>query len=332
MTGSPTLAPVLAAPVKPTTRSKIVVRLSWLIAALALVAAGSGQLWGVHDGPVSFTTVNGTVVELYGGGLYRSDTVFAAAGQRGTDALTLVLGIPLLVASILRYRRGSLRGGLLLIGTLGYFLYVYAGMALGTVVYNELFLVYVALFSVSLCAFVLAFAGIDRRVMAARFSAAMPRRGPAVFLLASALVTLVVWSTPIIGALVRGTTPDRLDSYATPVTTALDLAVITPAALLAGVLILRFSTMGYLLASSLLVLEGMLAPLLTAQTASQLWAGVTFPPGQIAGPMAGFATVAVIAIWVLVTILGNIAEPVPAGWARDEAELRDRTESGGSVA
>jgi hypothetical protein len=90
---------------------------------------------------VSFTTVHGTVVELYGGGLYGSDTVFAAAGQRGTDAVTLVLGIPLLVASILRYRRGSLRGGLLLTGTLGYFLYVYAGPALGTVVYNELFLV-----------------------------------------------------------------------------------------------------------------------------------------------------------------------------------------------
>jgi hypothetical protein len=50
MAAGPTLAPVLTAPVKPTTRSKIVVRLSWLIAALALVAAGSGQLWGVHDG------------------------------------------------------------------------------------------------------------------------------------------------------------------------------------------------------------------------------------------------------------------------------------------
>jgi hypothetical protein len=63
---------------------------------------------------------------------------------------------------------------------------------------------------------------------------------------------------------------------------------------------------------SLLVLEVMFAPLLAAQTASQLWAGVTFPAGQIVGPVAGFATVALIAIWVLIAILRHVAEPAPA--------------------
>jgi hypothetical protein len=332
MTSGPTYMPMLGAPSTAVTQSKIVVRLSWFIAALALVAAGAGLLWPSQGDPVSFTTVHGQVAELYGSGLYRYDTVFVAAGQRGTDAVTLLLGIPLLVASTLRYRRGSLRGALVLNGTLGYFLYVYASMALGTVVYNELFLVYVVLFSASLFAFVLAFAGIDRTAMAARFSAAMPRRGPVVFLFASALVTLVVWSTPVIDALIRGTTPARLDMYSTPVTTALDLAVITPAALLAGVLILRFVALGYLLAVSLLVLEVMLAPLLAAQTASQLGAGVTFPAGQIVGPIAGFATVALIAIWVLVAILRNIAEPMPADKASHHADHRAGTNSGGSVA
>jgi hypothetical protein len=182
MTSDPAYERMLGAPVTAVTRSKIVVGSSWLIAALALVAAGGGMLWPGQGGPVSFTTVHGQVAELYGAGLYRSDTVFAAAGQRGTDAVTLLLGIPLLVASTLRYRRGSLRGGLLLTGTLGYFLYVYASMALGTVVYNELFLAYVVLFSASLFGFVLAFTGIDRTAMAARFSAGMPRRGPAMFM------------------------------------------------------------------------------------------------------------------------------------------------------
>jgi hypothetical protein len=312
-------------------RSKIVVGLSWFIAALALVAAGAGVLWPGQGDPVSFTTIHGQVVELYGSGLYRNDTVFVAAGQRGTDAVTLLLGIPLLVASTLRYRRGSLRGALLLTGTLSYFLYVYASMALGTVVYNELFFAYVVLFSASLFAFMLAFAGINRSAMAARFSAAMPRRGPAVFLFASALVTLVVWSTPVIDALIRGTTPARLDMYSTPVTTALDIAVITPAAVLAGVLVLRFVALGYLLVISLLVLEVMLAPLLAAQTASQLSAGVTFPTGQIVGPIAGFATVALIAIWVLVAILRNIAEPAPGDRASHHAGHRTGTRSEGSV-
>ena len=332
MTSRPPYASTLGTPPTPAMRSTIVAGLSWFIAALALVAASAGLLADSQAGPVSFTTVHGQVSELYGGGLYRNDTVFVAAGQRGTDAVTLVLGIPLLVASSLRYRRGSLRGALLLTGTLGYFLYVYASMALGTVVYNELFLAYVVLFSASLFAFVLALTGIDRTAMAARFSAAMPRRGPVLFLFASALVTFVVWSTPVVDALVRGMAPARLDMYSTPVTTALDLAVITPAAVLAGALILRFVALGYLLAISLLVLEVMLAPLLAAQTVSQLWAGVSFPAGQIVGPIAGFATVALIAIWVLVAILRTISEPGPADSASDHAAHGASTRSEGSVA
>ena len=47
---------------------------------------------------------------------------------KSQDAVTLILGIPLLVLLTLFYRRGSLRGGLLT-GMLAYFLYVYVSMA-----------------------------------------------------------------------------------------------------------------------------------------------------------------------------------------------------------
>jgi hypothetical protein len=74
------------------------------------------------------------------------------------------------------------------VGTLSYFLYVYASYVLGAVAYNELFLLYVALFSASLYAFVLAFTSIDPQALGSRFSARMPRRGPAIFMFASGLV------------------------------------------------------------------------------------------------------------------------------------------------
>lgn len=50
-----------------------------------------------------------------------------------------------------------------------------------------------------------------------------------------------------------GTLPARLDSYATLVTTALDTAIIAPAAVLAGGLILRRHAFGYIMAVPLLV-------------------------------------------------------------------------------
>lgn len=296
--------------------SNAVLVLSTLIAVLALFAAGTGLFWRGGDGPYTFTTLRGESAEIYGFGLYRYDTLFTGAGNRATDAVTLALGIPLLIISTLLYLRGSLRGGLLLLGTLGFFLYVYASYALGAVAYNELFLLYVALFSASLYAFVLAFAAVDLRALGSRFSARMPRRGPAVFMLASGLVTLVVWAGPLVAALISGEVPGRLDIYTTKLTEALDLATITPATLLAGALILRRAPLGYLIALSLLVLEAMLAPLIVAQTVSQLWAGVPFTTGEVVGPMAGFLILAAVALWVLVAILRNISGQEPSRLAR----------------
>jgi hypothetical protein len=296
--------------------SNAVVGLSALIAVLALVAAGTGLLYEDGGSPFTFTSLRGQPVEIYGQGLYRYDTLFQGAGNKGTDMVTLFLGVPLLVLSVLLYRRGSLRGGLLLLGALTWFLYTYASYALGPVAYNELFLLYVVLFSASLFAFVLAFRSFDARALRSHFSARLPRRGPAIFMFVSALMTLVVWLIAPITALLQGEPPERLDTYTTLFTNALDLAIIVPIVILAGVLILRGDPLGYLIAFPLLVLEAFLAPMIAAQTVSQLRAGVEFPPGQIVGPIGGFATIAVVAIWVIVILLRNVSDPTTSGTPR----------------
>ena len=93
-----------------------------------------------------------------------------------------------------------------------------------------------------------------------------------------------------------------MDSYTTVVTIAIDAAVITPAAIVAGILILRRSAVGYLMAFPLVILESMLAPMIAAQTISQVLAGVSFQPGELVGPVVGFVMLAAAAIWVLVTV------------------------------
>lgn len=287
--------------------SKTVVALSLLIAGLALIAAGTGLFWQDGGDSYSFTTLRGQTAEIYGQGLYRYDTLFVGAGSKGTDAITLFLGIPLLVLSTLLYWRGSLRGSLMLTGALAYFLYVYASYALGTVAYNELFLLYITLFSSSLFALVLAFRSIDLQALPSNFLASLPRLGLAIFLFASGLVTLVVWGSPLVVALFQDKPPGRMDTYTTPVTYALDLAIITPAVFLSSLLILRRAPAGYLIAFPLLVVEAMLAPVITAQTVSQVSAGVSFPPAQIVGPIAGFVVLALMATSFIVSILRNVS-------------------------
>lgn len=63
------------------------------------------------------------------------------------------------------------------------------------------------------------------------------------------------------------------------------------------------------MALSLLFLEMMLLPLIIAQTAFQIAAGVSFTAGELIGPILGFATLELLALWFTYDILRHISEP-----------------------
>ena len=125
--------------------------LKWLIPpifVLALFSAAMGLFYETPSQSYSITSFRGEKVTINGHGLYYYDTVSSAAQMQGNDIITLVVGLPLLVISTWLAFKGSLRGRLLLTGTLGFFLYTYMSMSMLTA-YNRLFLVYVALFASS---------------------------------------------------------------------------------------------------------------------------------------------------------------------------------------
>jgi hypothetical protein len=97
-------------------------------------------------------------------------------------------------------------------------------------------------------------------------------------------VTLAVWLSEVLGALIQGRPTEHLDSYTTPVTYVLDLGIITPSAFLTGWLLHRRAPLGYLLAFPLLSILVLLAPSIVAATISQLSAGISLTPGEIIGP------------------------------------------------
>jgi hypothetical protein len=129
-------------------------------------------------------------------------------------------------------------------------------------------------------------------------------------MLVCGLLTLYVWTAPIVSALRQNHTPDRLDSYTTFVTSALDLAIITPSLVLSGVLILRGRPLGYRMAFPLLTLIVMLMPMIILNTALQIAAGVVFTTPEIVGPIAGFVVLGGIATWILVTILRMVTTSI----------------------
>ncbi len=71
--------------------SRAALRLVGLIVVLTFVAAGIGLFWTDDGEPYDFTTLRAETAEIEGQGLYRHDTVFAAAGYRAVDATLLFL-------------------------------------------------------------------------------------------------------------------------------------------------------------------------------------------------------------------------------------------------
>lgn len=294
--------------------SKAVLWLSILIAALAALAALAGLFWHDAGSPFAFTTLRGETVQMYGQGLYRYETLRDGAGYRGADLFVLVVAIPLLMLGAQLYRRGSLRGGLLLTGTLAYFLYNAASMTFGYA-YNNLFLIYLALFSASLFGFVRAFTSFDMQALPAHFSDRLPRRRIAGFLFAVGISLILVWGVlDILPALLAGQAP-ALTGHTTLPTHALDMGIIAPAAILAGILLLQRSALGYLLAGVLLVVSSVLGAGVAALSAGQLLASV-LTPTETAVFVLPFVILAVAGIWLTIAMLHNVLEPRRAQAAR----------------
>jgi hypothetical protein len=272
-----------------------------------MVAATLGGILSQDTGnAIPFTSARGESVELFGHGLYRYDSLFSGANYRAQDVVVLVFGVPALGTAAFLAQRGSRRGRLLLAAAFGAVTYVYASMALMAAI-NPFFLVYVAILSASLFGLVLTLRSIEQHDLEALGARPLPYRAGAAFMLVSGAVTLLVWVLPLLVAQLAGEPPDLLDHYTTMVTEALDLAFITPGAVVSGLLLLRRRPIGVALAMPLLGIIVLLIPLIVGGTISQLAAGIEFTPGEIVGPIAGFGLLGAAGATLLTVIVHRAA-------------------------
>ncbi len=283
--------------------------LNWLvplIVVLSVITAGVGVLSQGGDGPFAFTTVHGNSVEIYGQGIYQHDSSFVAALFRGTDAITLFVTVPLLLLGYLSYRRGSMRGTIFMIGMLMYFLYIGVTYTFSAI-FNSLFLVYTALFSVSLFALIIALTTFDMHYLASKVASGMPYRGIAAFMFVAGLGTLFLWLSELIDPLMTGQAPANLGPYTTMFTHGFDSAVITPATVITGIYLLKRKPLGYLLAAPLLILCTLIGVVVIAQTIFQATAGITFSIGVYIGMIGSWVVMGAFAVGLAIRFFSNVS-------------------------
>lgn len=208
---------------------KIAIIASLLIAILAVAAAGAGLLTDV----------------------YKNDTLSGASQQRGNDLIVLVLCVPLLLVSAYFTSKGSLRSRLIWTGTVFFFLYTYASQSFLTA-YNQLFLVYVAAFSIALYTFAYSILTLDVNKVKESLTHA-PVNVTAGFMFLICILVGLMWLGLIIPPMMAGQRPGALETYTTLVIQALDLGIIVPLAGITGILLLKRDPWGYTLASLILI-------------------------------------------------------------------------------
>jgi hypothetical protein len=196
---------------------------------------------------MTFASLGGLFID----GLYRDNT-WSTAAYRGTDLATLVIAVPVLVAAVLLARRGSDRARLVWLGVLAYNVYNYAFYLFGTA-FNDFFLLYAALESLSLLALI----GTAPAVLATG-RAITPVRGRLVagYMAVVGIMFAAMWIIQAVKFIANGTVPKAITDTGihTSIVFALDLTLIVPAFLIGAVLLWRGHPAGLVLGASMNVL------------------------------------------------------------------------------
>lgn len=259
-----------------------------------------------HNGPgnYNYESIRGDDVKIYGLGIYRHMSADVAIQGIAQDYISLFVGIPLLLISLYGFRKGSLRSQFILAGTLGYFFVTflfYTAMAM----YNQLFLLYVTLLSLSFFALLTCLLRFDISTLTNNFSFKTPNKFVGGFLIANSILIAFLWLSIIVPPLVNGSLyPSALEHYTTLIVQGMDLGLLLPLAFISGLLFIKMKPVGYLAGTTYIIFLSILMTALTAKIVAMALNDVNVVPAIFIIPLINLIT-----IFCAVLLIKNISYP-----------------------
>jgi hypothetical protein len=213
---------------------------------------------------------------------------------RGTALVMLLLGVPTLAAAMLLTARGSLRGPVIWLGTLGYFVYNAVMFAFATP-YNRLFLGYLAMLSLSVWALV---SLLCRARPEGLSTEQLPARSIAAYIWVMVALNTGLWLSTIVPSLFADRPAVVTDGtgLATNPVFVQDLAIFLPAAAVAGVWLWQRRDWGVLLSGAVL----------TYWVLESVTVGVDQWFGAKADPSSGVVSMSAVPVFVVLTVVGLV--------------------------
>jgi hypothetical protein len=223
---------------------------------------------------------------IYQDVIYPTDKLLLAFAP--SDAVNLVVGLPILLGAMWLARRGSLVGLLCWPGALFYVLYMYVPYVI-SVPFSVLFLPHLVLAVLSAYALIGLVASVDGEAVRQRLISFVPARASGGILVALAIL-VIVRQTALIGSALTNQTPHD----ALPIATWIADFMVSPMVLVGGILLWRRNGLGYVAGAGLLLGYGVLAlsliPFLVLQ------ASYTASPIDVAGIMVVLVMAAICLI------------------------------------
>lgn len=215
------------------TRFKSAVRLSVILALFAIIASVGGLTWS----------------ELY------RDSESIKAVWFVNDLITLILAVPLLIAAMAYAIKGSLKAQLVWIGSLWYLLYNYVFYLYGAQ-FNNFFLLYALLFSLSVYALAITMSNLDMDLIKKSIKEQAPLRAISGFLFFFAFALGMPWIAMTLGFKLSGQIPP----FEMTIVFATDLSFLVSVLVFSAMLLWKKNTWGFVLAA-MIMLKGLLYPL-----------------------------------------------------------------------
>ncbi len=235
---------------------------------LILITTVSGMLSINFSHAYDFINQYGHTVSIYGYGIYAFDSYFKAPISIGTDICVLLVLLPMFIYTYFKCRKESNSiTELKLVSVYAVVLYYAASYTFG-VTYNQLFLVYLVLFSCSLF-------GMFYHIINIRLNKTFEiTKGVKVFLVLTGLALIIAWLPDIIPTIIKGSTLSLIGVYTTEITYILDMGIISPLCFICIYLLANKKPLGTLLFSILLKSCIIVAIMIIFQTIFQVIAGI----------------------------------------------------------
>ncbi len=254
----------------------------------------------VWSGAIAVLVAVSSVAGLADPRVYGHETENWAIQAKGQDVGNLLAVVVLLTAAV-RYRRGSRRAGLVWLGALLYLIYAFIVYAMA-VHLNYLFGVYVAV--LGLAAWAVIFNVTPVRGSGIHFPEGRPLTVAAWVIVAIGVLFAGLWLSELVPALVSGTVPDSLTEaglWVNPIH-VIDLAVVLPGFILAGVAALQRRGHGLFWLAPWLVFSALMGSSIIAAMVLMLMAGA-------GNPAPALVMVSLVVVASLIAAQGYLRHP-----------------------